>query len=77
MLLAARDNQEIGEIIVRSSKTSYKYVGNQDADNLSYKDGWLHTGYLATWDKNRRITIVGNKKGDKDCHSHRQSGLDS
>ena len=64
MLLAARDNKEIGEIIVRSSKTSYKYIGNENADNLCYHDGWLHTGYLATWDKNRRITIVGNQKGE-------------
>ena len=61
MLLAARDNKEIGEIIVRSSKTSYRYIGSQDANDLHYKDGWLYTGHLATWDKYRRITIIDKK----------------
>ena len=64
MLLASRDNKEVGEIIVRSSKTSYKYIGSSSADNMNYKDGWLYTGYFATWDKNRQITIV-DKKADR------------
>ena len=59
MLLVARDNKEVGEIIVRSSKTSYKYIGCQSTEPHNYKDGWLYTGRLATWDKFRRITIVG------------------
>ena len=59
--LAARDGQEVGEVIVRSPKSGYAYV-NQPAEQAErFRDGWLYIGDLATWDADGYVTIVGRK----------------
>ncbi len=59
--LAARDGQEVGEVIVRSVKSGYAYV-NQPAEQAArFRDGWLYIGDLATWDGEGYVTVVGRK----------------
>lgn len=59
---AAKDNKEVGEIIVKApAKTTYSYVNNpRDSQKVFYK-GWIYIGDLGTWDENEYITIVGRK----------------
>jgi acyl-CoA synthetase (AMP-forming)/AMP-acid ligase II len=59
--LAARDGQEIGEVIVRSVKSGYAYVNNPDEQAARFRNGWLYIGDLATWDADGYLTIVGRK----------------
>jgi acyl-CoA synthetase (AMP-forming)/AMP-acid ligase II len=59
--LAAQDNQEIGEVIVRSVKSGYAYVNNDEEQAARFRDGWLYIGDLATWDAEGYVTIVGRK----------------
>jgi acyl-coenzyme A synthetase/AMP-(fatty) acid ligase len=59
--LAARDGTEIGEVIVRSVKSGYAYVNNPAEQAQRFRDGWLYTGDLATWDADEYVTIVGRK----------------
>jgi acyl-CoA synthetase (AMP-forming)/AMP-acid ligase II len=59
--LVARDGAEIGEVIVRSVKSGYAYVNNPDEQAQRFRDGWLYTGDLATWDSGEYVTIVGRK----------------
>lgn len=60
--IVARDNQEVGEIIVKSpSKSAYAYINNEkEAERVFYK-GWIYIGDMGTWDENEYITIVGRK----------------
>lgn len=59
--LAAKDGTEVGEVIVRSIKSGYSYLGNPDEQERKFRDGWLYAGDLATWDENELVTIVGRK----------------
>ena len=59
--LAARDGQEVGEVIVRSVKSGYAYVNNDAEQAARFRDGWLYIGDLATWDEESYVTIVGRK----------------
>jgi acyl-CoA synthetase (AMP-forming)/AMP-acid ligase II len=59
--LVARDGAEIGEVIVRSVKSGYAYVNNPAEQAQRFRDGWLYTGDLATWDADEYVTIVGRK----------------
>lgn len=60
--LAATDNKEVGEIIIKSpAKTTYSYYKNEEATNMKYTDGWFYTGDLGTWDKDQYITVAGRK----------------
>ncbi len=59
--LASQDNQEIGEVIVRSVKSGYAYVNNDQEQAERFRDGWLYIGDLATWDTEGYVTIVGRK----------------
>lgn len=58
---AAKDGEEIGEVIVRTVKSGYSYLGNPDQQERKFRDGWLYAGDLATWDENELVTIVGRK----------------
>lgn len=58
---AAKDGVEIGEVAVRSPKSSMAYVGATAEADQRYVDGWLYIGDLATWDENEFVTIVGRK----------------
>ena len=59
--LAAMDECETGEVIIRSPKASYGYYNNPREDAEKFYKGWMYTGDLATWDKNQFITISGRK----------------
>jgi acyl-CoA synthetase (AMP-forming)/AMP-acid ligase II len=59
--LVARDGASIGEVIVRSVKSGYAYVNNPAEQAERFRDGWLYTGDLATWDADEYVTIVGRK----------------
>jgi acyl-CoA synthetase (AMP-forming)/AMP-acid ligase II len=59
--LVTRDGQEIGEVIVRSSKSGYSYRNNPEEQAKKFHDGWLYAGDLATWTEDEMITIVGRK----------------
>jgi acyl-CoA synthetase (AMP-forming)/AMP-acid ligase II len=58
----ARDGEEVGEVVVRSPKAGYAYVNNPEEQAARFRDGWFHTGDLATWDGEGFVTIVG--RGD-------------
>ena len=58
---AARDGQEIGEVIVRSPKCGYAYANAPGQESEKFRDGWLYIGDLATWDTGEFVTIVGRK----------------
>ena len=57
----AKDNAEIGEVIVRSPKSGFAYAGAGVRESHKYHQGWLHIGDLATWDADEFVTIVGRK----------------
>jgi acyl-CoA synthetase (AMP-forming)/AMP-acid ligase II len=57
----ARDGAEIGEVIMRSPKSGFAYVGGGDLDAEKFHRGWLYTGDLATWDEDGFVTILGRK----------------
>jgi acyl-CoA synthetase (AMP-forming)/AMP-acid ligase II len=59
--LAAKDGSEVGEVIVRSVKSGYSYLGNPTEQERKFHDGWLYAGDLASWDENEMVTIVGRK----------------
>ncbi len=58
----ARDGEEVGEVVVRTPKAGYAYVNNPAEQAARFRDGWFHTGDLATWDEEGFVTIVG--RGD-------------
>ncbi|MFA6872718.1 MAG: AMP-binding protein [Bacteroidaceae bacterium] len=52
-----------GEIICRGANVMLGYYKNQEATNqIIDRDGWLHTGDLATMDKEGNVTIKGRSK---------------
>lgn len=59
--LAAKDGQEVGEVIVRSPKCAGEYFASPAQDAERYHDGWLYIGDLATWDEGEYVTIVGRR----------------
>ncbi|HXF32571.1 MAG TPA: AMP-binding protein [Solirubrobacterales bacterium] len=58
----ARDGEEVGEVVVRTPKAGYAYVNQPEEQAARFRDGWFHTGDLATWDAEGFVTIVG--RGD-------------
>ena len=60
--LAAMDGQEVGEVIIKShAKSSFFYYNNQEETERKFMNGFMYTGDLGTWDKNRFVSIVGRK----------------
>ncbi|GAA5198674.1 long-chain-fatty-acid--CoA ligase LcfB [Rugosimonospora acidiphila] len=57
----AKDGTETGEVIMRSVKSGYSYVNAAGEQAARFKDGWLYSGDLATWDAQEYVTIVGRK----------------
>ena len=56
-----RDAETIGEVAVRSVKSGYAYVNQPDAQAQRFRDGWMYSGDLATWDAEEYVSIVGRK----------------
>ena len=57
----AMDETEVGEVIIRTPKSSYCYFNCPDEEKNKFIDGWMYTGDLATWDRNQFVTIAGRK----------------
>lgn len=56
-----RDNQEVGEVIIRTLKGVYDYYNRPEEIKKKINKDWFYTGDLATWDENGYITIVSRK----------------
>ena len=60
--LADMDGREVGEVIIKSyAKGSYFYYRNEEETDRKFSNGFMYTGDLGTWDKNRFVSIVGRK----------------
>jgi fatty-acyl-CoA synthase len=51
-----------GELVVRSPGTMIGYWNRPEANAETLRNGWLHTGDLATMDEEGYLTICGRKK---------------
>jgi fatty-acyl-CoA synthase len=58
----AHDGNEIGEVITRSNGVMKGYWKNEEATMETIRNGWLHTGDMATVDEYGNIDIVDRKK---------------
>ena len=56
-----QDGATIGEVAMRSVKSGYAYANNPAEEAARFRDGWVFTGDLATWDSQGYVTIVGRK----------------
>ena len=60
--IVAKDNCEVGEVIIRShAKSAYFYYNNEGETERKFHNGYLYTNDLGTWDENHFITIAGRK----------------
>jgi acyl-coenzyme A synthetase/AMP-(fatty) acid ligase len=58
----AKDNREVGEIIVKApAKTTYSYHNNPGDCGRNFHKGWLYIGDLGVWDQQEYVTVVGRK----------------
>lgn len=55
------NNQEVGEVIVKSLKGVYDYYNKPEEIRKKLNKDWFYTGDLATWDEQGYITIVARK----------------
>ncbi|MCH8196068.1 MAG: AMP-binding protein, partial [Chloroflexi bacterium] len=53
---------EVGELIVRGPQVMQGYWNNPEATAETIRDGWLHTGDMATMDEEGYVYIVDRKK---------------
>ena len=58
----SKNGKEIGEIIVKSNGVMLGYWKNEEATNEVIRNGWFHTGDMATVDEDGNIEIVDRKK---------------
>ncbi|WP_050614278.1 long-chain-fatty-acid--CoA ligase [Bacillus testis] len=58
----ARDGLEIGEVLTRSHGVMKGYWKNEEATMAAIRNGWLHTGDMATVDQYGNVDIVDRKK---------------
>ena len=56
------DGQQIGEIVVRSNIVTEGYYGDQAATDEKFRDGWFHTGDMATVDEAGYLLIKDRSK---------------
>ena len=58
---------EEGELIVRGPQVMKGYWGRPEETANALRDGWMHTGDLATMDEDGYFRIVGRKKDMINC----------
>ena len=60
--MVAKDNTEIGEIIIRApAKSTGSYVNNEEMTRKKFYKGFHYTGDIGTWDENEFVTVVSRK----------------
>lgn len=60
--MVAKDNFEVGEIIIKSpAKSTMCYYNNPKVTKEKYYKGYLYTGDLGTWDYREFVTVAGRK----------------
>ena len=62
--IEAADDETIGEIAVRGPNLFLEYLNRPDATAEAVRDGWFHTGDLATRAPDGYIRIVGRRATD-------------
>ncbi len=56
------DGKTEGEIIIRSAgKSTFTYIGNEQAAKEKFRAGWMFTGDTGTWDVSGVVTVRGRK----------------
>ena len=56
------DGRQVGEVVVRGDVVTEGYWGQPDATAAVLRDGWFHTGDLATLDEEGYVLIVDRAK---------------
>ncbi len=56
------DGEQIGEIVVRGNTVMHGYYRDPDATATTIRDGWLHTGDMATLDEAGYVLIKDRSK---------------
>ena len=54
--------QEPGEVVIRGPSVIHHYLGNDEANNTLFHDGWLRTGDIGFLDEDGYLFIVGRSK---------------
>ena len=62
--VAADDRETIGEVVARGPSIFSGYLNRPDATAEALRDGWFHTGDLATHANGGAIRIVGRRATD-------------
>ena len=62
LVLADQNEEGIGELVARGANVMLGYYEDQEATDAILIDGWLHTGDLASIDKDGFIFIRGRQK---------------
>lgn len=57
-----RDGETVGEIVTRSDANMLRYWNRPEETAATVRDGWIHTGDLATWDEDGYFFIKDRKK---------------
>ncbi len=58
----AKNNIEVGEVIIRSpAKSAYCYFNNDEETAKKFYKGYMYTNDLGTWDENNYVSIAGRK----------------
>jgi len=57
-----RDGKTVGELVLRGPWITLGYYGDPEKTREAFRDGWFHTGDLATWDELGYIYIVDRAK---------------
>jgi fatty-acyl-CoA synthase len=57
-----RDGISVGEIVVRTNHVMIEYWRRPGETADALRDGWFHTGDLATWDEEGYVTVVDREK---------------
>jgi len=57
-----RDGEDMGELLIRGPWIADEYYKDEERSAESFRDGWLHTGDVATMDEEGNIEIVDRTK---------------